>query len=172
MREVELKLISELMKHSRKSDRELAKAIGISQPTVTRTRAKLEREGYIREYTVIPDFTKLGYEIMAFTFVKLKKLSVEETERMREITREDMKEAPAEIILFERGMGNTCDGVIVSLHKSYSSYAKLRERATTYAFVKSCESFLINLKDETHFRSLTLSTIANHILETAEADET
>jgi DNA-binding Lrp family transcriptional regulator len=33
---VELRLISELMQNSRRSDRELARALGISQPTVTR----------------------------------------------------------------------------------------------------------------------------------------
>jgi DNA-binding Lrp family transcriptional regulator len=49
LREVELRLISELMKNSRKSDRELARTIGTSQPTVTRTRNRLEKEGYIKE---------------------------------------------------------------------------------------------------------------------------
>jgi DNA-binding Lrp family transcriptional regulator len=34
MKDIELRLISELMKNSRRSDRELAKAIGISQPTI------------------------------------------------------------------------------------------------------------------------------------------
>jgi DNA-binding Lrp family transcriptional regulator len=45
MKEVVLKLLAELLNDSRKSDRELAKAIGVSQPTVTRTRLKLEKEG-------------------------------------------------------------------------------------------------------------------------------
>jgi DNA-binding Lrp family transcriptional regulator len=58
MKDIERRLISELMKNSRRSDRELAKALGTSQPTITRTRGKLEREGIIKEYTMIPDFTK------------------------------------------------------------------------------------------------------------------
>ncbi len=73
MKNVGRKLISELMKNSRRSDRELAQAIGVSQPTVSRTIKKLEKEGYIREYTMIPDFHKLGYEIAVLTFVRLKK---------------------------------------------------------------------------------------------------
>jgi Lrp/AsnC family transcriptional regulator for asnA, asnC and gidA len=68
MKDVAVKLISELMKNSRKSDRELARAIGVSQPTVTRLRGKLEKEGIIKEYTMIPDFKRLGYQIMAVTF--------------------------------------------------------------------------------------------------------
>jgi DNA-binding Lrp family transcriptional regulator len=43
MKETALKLIAELMKNSRRSDRELAKAVGVSQPTVTRTIKKLAR---------------------------------------------------------------------------------------------------------------------------------
>ncbi len=87
MKDTELKLISELMKNSRKSDRELAKVIGVSQPTITRTRARLEKEGYIREYTAIPDFRRLGYEIMAFIFVKPKEgLGAEELQKARMTT--------------------------------------------------------------------------------------
>ena len=43
MKDFELKLISELMKNSRRSDRELAKILQVSQPTVTRVRTKLEK---------------------------------------------------------------------------------------------------------------------------------
>jgi DNA-binding Lrp family transcriptional regulator len=40
------------MKNSRRSDRELALVLGISQPTVTRLRTRLEKEGIIKEYTM------------------------------------------------------------------------------------------------------------------------
>lgn len=39
MKDVELSLVAELLKDSRRSDRELAKAIGVSQPTVSRLMA-------------------------------------------------------------------------------------------------------------------------------------
>ena len=48
MKDVELKLISELMKNSRRSDRELAKTLGVSQPTVSRTLKRLETEGTLK----------------------------------------------------------------------------------------------------------------------------
>jgi DNA-binding Lrp family transcriptional regulator len=44
LKDVDLKILSELMKNSKASDRQLAKKIGVSQPTVTRRRARLERE--------------------------------------------------------------------------------------------------------------------------------
>jgi DNA-binding Lrp family transcriptional regulator len=72
MKDVELKLVVELMKNSRRSDRELARTLGVSQPTVTRTRARLEKEGFIKEYTIVPDFSKLGFGIMSVFFMKTK----------------------------------------------------------------------------------------------------
>jgi DNA-binding transcriptional MocR family regulator len=52
LKNTETGLISELMKNSRRSDRQLAKALNVSQPTVTRTMTKLEREGIIKEHTL------------------------------------------------------------------------------------------------------------------------
>jgi len=72
MKELELRLLSEIMRNSRRSDRDIAKAIEVSQPTISRIIKKLEKEGYIEEYTMIPNFHKLGYEILALTFVKLR----------------------------------------------------------------------------------------------------
>ena len=48
MKEIEWKLLSELMKDSRRSDRQLARALGVSQPTITRTRTKLEKPEEIK----------------------------------------------------------------------------------------------------------------------------
>jgi len=67
MKDVELRLVCELIRNCRKSDRELAKAIGVSQPTVSRIRTRLEREGVI-EYTGIPDLKKLGFELVSITY--------------------------------------------------------------------------------------------------------
>lgn len=69
MKDIELRLISELVKNSRRSDRELARVLRVSQLTVTRTRARLEKEGMI-DYGGIPNLAKLGYEIIAVVFGK------------------------------------------------------------------------------------------------------
>ena len=71
LKPIDYKLLFELMKDSHRSDRRLAKALGVSQPTVTRRRATLE-ENFIEGYTVIPKFGKIGFEIAAFTFLKSK----------------------------------------------------------------------------------------------------
>jgi DNA-binding Lrp family transcriptional regulator len=171
MKDVELKLISELMKNSRRSDRELAKTIGVSQPTVSRLIRKLEKNGYIQEYTMIPNLEKLGYQIMALIFVKHKELSSDDFLKARTVAQHDFRNAPTEIILFERGIGEEHTGVIISFHKDYASYTKLASRTRQYPFLEhvATKSFLINLKEEVHYRPLTLKTLAENILSQKES---
>ena len=68
--EEKLRLLFELVKDAGRSDSELSKSMKVSQPTVTRKRNALEEEGFIKEYTIIPDLAKMGYEIIAFTFLR------------------------------------------------------------------------------------------------------
>ena len=71
LKEIELKMLSELIKNSRRSDRELAKAIGTSQPTATRIRSKLEKDGVIKEYTTIPDLSQNWLLNFGFDFCEV-----------------------------------------------------------------------------------------------------
>jgi len=166
MKDIERKLVSELMKNCRRSDRTLAKALGVSQPTVTRTLHKLEKEGIIKEYTIVPDFRKLGYTLLAVTFVKLKQsLSQDEIEKARQSARENIKNN-LNFIMLERGIGMGYDGVFLSFHEDYTSFTEHKEWLAQFDFLKisDIQSFLINLEDEIRYRSLTFSTLAKHIL--------
>jgi len=69
VKDIEFRLVSELVKNSRRSDRELAKALGVSQPTVSRIRVRLEKQGLI-DYSAIPNMAQLGFEIIAVTLGK------------------------------------------------------------------------------------------------------
>jgi DNA-binding Lrp family transcriptional regulator len=174
MKNVELKLIAELMKNSRRSDRELARVIGVSQPTISRTITKLKREGYIREFTVIPDYEKLGYQLAAFTLIKMKSgLSKEELENARKIRIRDIEKAPPEIVLLERGLGEGYSSILVSFHEDYSSYYKLKDRMRQYPFIdlSATTSFIIDLKDKIHYRYLTFSTLASNLLKMKEKEK-
>ena len=59
------KLLHELLRDSSRSDRELAKVLGVSQPTISRMRKRIVEEEMIKGYTVIPDFFKIS---IAFNF--------------------------------------------------------------------------------------------------------
>ncbi len=115
------KLLIELLRDSKQSDRKLAKKLGVSQPTITRTRNKLEREGYIRSYSIFPDWRKLGFEILAFTFVKMdpKVISDELIEKVREYAKRFTN-----AIFVSTGEGLGLTGIIIALHKDYRHYAQ------------------------------------------------
>lgn len=186
MRDLELMVLTELMKNSRISDRELARRIGHSQPTVTRIRNKLEHDGIIREYTLIPDFAKLGLGLMAFSFSHFGSiLNKEELEEVKKIYREKTKEeraqkmaAKQQIVMRERGQGLGYSGVTISFHKNYESFLEFMKlaRGNPHVELKNWEepfpvqeidkidSFLINLDEDIHYVPLTFSALAQHLL--------
>jgi len=176
LKDSELKLVAELMKNSRRSDRELARTLKTSQPTVTRTRTKLEKQGYIREYTVIPDFVKLGFQLASFILVKLRKdLTPEQLKQAQKISLKDMNEkAPDEIVLFNRGIGGQYSGILVSFHKNYSDYTKLLQRIRQYPFVDTSATidFIVDLNDQIQYRYFTLATLAKHLISTTQWPQT
>jgi DNA-binding Lrp family transcriptional regulator len=169
----ELKLISELMKNSRRSDRELAKAIGVSQPTVSRIIKKLEKEGIIKEYTMIPDFAKLGYELMSVSFISVKNNARPvENKAVVAAAAEEVDKKVFPDLLIERGMGLGFDGIIITLHRNFSEYKEQMDNTKSRPFVQTnhVESFLIDLKDSVHFRSLTLSVVAGDLIKRNEKE--
>ena len=114
-------LLRELLENSKRSDRDLAKTLKVSQPTVTRARHKLEKNGMVEDYTIIPNFRKMGFEILALTFVKMRSnVLVGET---KERTKEYAAKFP-NVIFASSGQGLGMTGVIISFHKNYTEYHK------------------------------------------------
>jgi DNA-binding Lrp family transcriptional regulator len=173
LKDVESRLVAELMKNSRRSDRELARALRVSQPTVSRMIKRLEGEGVIKEYTMIPNFIELGYKIMALTLCSLKEVSHEEYKEIIAAEKNLRGELSQKIIMFERGLGLESTGVIVSLHEDYSSYVEFIDKLKEHPFLDMSRfrSFLTSLEDKVHIRPLTLSLLANHVLQMKEKKE-
>jgi len=171
MRNVELRLISELMKNSRRSDRQLAKTLGVSQPTVSRLIKKLEKDGVVREYTMIPDFHKLGYEIMGITSIAShEQPSKEGFSEIRRMTSEVEKSHPHASLMAVSGTNHNKNRLFITLYEDYSAYAEAMRltRQLSFADVDSLESFLVNLGDETNYRLLSMSAIAQHLLKRSQ----
>lgn len=177
MKDVELRLISELMKNSRRSDRQLAKALGVSQPTVSRIIRKLEKEGYLGRYTLLPNFNKLGYKMLVITFVKARRaITPKEREKASALAGEVMKKGPFQIVMAERGIGLGYDGVFMSYHKDYSEYAGLIQwfkQLDSLGFfdVEATASFIVNLDDEVRYHPLDFATLAEHLIAKKEKKE-
>lgn len=146
-KELVSQLLRELLKNSKRSDRELAKVLKVSQPTITRTRHKLEQSGLIQDYTIVPNFRKMGFEILALTFVKMRAeiLTPERTEEAREYA---AKFPNAIFASTGEGLGMT--GVIISFHKNYTDYhQKINLLRTDWKdFTENIETFVISIGEE------------------------
>jgi len=159
MKDVELKLVCELIKNSRRSDRELAKLIGVSQPTITRTGKKLEQKGFIR-YTAVPNLAEMGFEIIAIIFANWKREEYPDTRVPK--ARDFIKRHP-NIVFVSTRRGLDSDRVAMSVHKSYSDYAKfMAEIRTEWAeYMTIPGSFLISIGTDNVLRPLSFSYLAD-----------
>jgi len=161
---LDYKILFELMKNSKISDRKLAKKIGVSQPTVTRRRARLEREGVL-EYTAIPNFEKLGLGIIAFSFTKWNpefyQVSKEEFARK---TAEYVKKRP-NLILVSSGRGLGMTRMSMSIHTDYADLVKFTKDAKTEwgPYVGEIESFIISVGADRFLRKLTFKHLPEYL---------
>ncbi|MEM2093249.1 MAG: Lrp/AsnC family transcriptional regulator [Candidatus Bathyarchaeia archaeon] len=132
-------LLYELMKDSKRSDRELAKIVGASQPTITRMRKALESLEYIREYTVIPALDKLGFELLSLNFI-----TANITSEFKEWITNNPK-----ILFATFGRGFEDESLlIVSIHKDFTDFSEFtREiRNVVGSGLSSMKSFLSSVK--------------------------
>jgi len=151
LKSIDYKLLWELLKNSRRSDRELAKALGTSQPTVTRRRANIEKN-FIDGYTAIPKWEKIGFEIVAFTFVKhnIKYAKPEVREAAFRKVEEWMMKQPNVVFAIE-GQGMGWDGICVSFHKSYSDFTEFMKKHNSELsdVLIDSQSFISNIEPTT-----------------------
>jgi len=148
LKPIDYKILFELMKDSHRSDRQLAKSLGVSQPTVTRRRAMLE-ENFIEGYTVIPKFGQIGFEIAAFTFFKSKikfKTGEEKTKALEKMKEWYMKQP--NVILVSDGKGMGWDAICVSLHENFANFAEFMRThdSELSEWVIESQTFLADLK--------------------------
>jgi DNA-binding Lrp family transcriptional regulator len=80
-------LLRALQTDGRLSNVELSRKISLSPPA-THTRLKrLEKDGYIRQYTAVVDREKAGYDLLCFIHIGLQMHQVTQVEKFREATR-------------------------------------------------------------------------------------
>jgi DNA-binding Lrp family transcriptional regulator len=157
-----LRILKELIRDSKRSDREVAKAIGTSQPTVTRNRKLLN--SYIRSYTIIPEFSKIGYEILALTFAKARTYDKEEVKKKLDVAKKWVEDHPC-VIFASDGEGLGKDAVMISLHRNYSKYADfMREYAIDFSdFIVDIQSFIVSLNTGIVLKPLDMTYLGDDI---------
>jgi DNA-binding Lrp family transcriptional regulator len=136
LKPIDYKLLFELMKDSHRSDRQIAKALGVSQPTVTRRRGLLEKN-YIEGYTIIPKFGQIGYEITTLTLLKTKLAHFSPEEKNKALQKmKDWYTKQPNVVLVQEGRGMGYDTICISIHETYTDYV---------AFVRAQDSELCDL---------------------------
>jgi len=149
IKKTDLKLLFEFVKDCKRSDRKIAKIVGVSQPTITRKRAKLVEAGLIKQFTAIPSLDKIGYEIAALTFTNMRTSNSEDPKNLRD-KQQEWAEKHDEIVFASAGSGMEMNGVIVSVHKNYTDYQKLlTELRTDWAeHIENTRSFICSLRNK------------------------
>jgi len=143
MKQKELKLIRELILNGKRSDRDLAKDIHATQPTVGRIRKKIEKENYISEYTVIPNLSTLDIDLIAVIAIRWKDYKkIEKLKKFEEFIRKSK-------FVFFSAPGEGFQGktkIMITFHKDYKAYELFLRgiRANWIALIDEMDVFLVS----------------------------
>lgn len=156
-------LMRELLLNSRRSDRELAQKIKASQPTVGRMRRKLECQGNISEYTIIPDLAKLDIQLICLIAIKWKDYT-----KTRELKKfESFIQKNDNTFFSAPGEGfHDKTKLIASFHKDYKSHELFLRglRANFSELIDTMDTFLVST--DNIIKNLTFRGLANTLKET------
>ena len=164
---IDYEILFELMKNSKISDRKLARMIGVSQPTITRRRARLEKEGYI-SYSGIPNFVKMGLTIMAFNFLSWnsegEKLSAGRSKDFMDNVASFLKKYP-NVIFASTGSGMEMGRVSISLHKNYGDHINfIRSLQKDWGqYIAKRDVFLVSLESDNIVKQFSFDRLMNYI---------
>ena len=128
IRDVDRRILQELISNSKVSERGLGKKLGISQATVTRRRKMLERE-VIQDYTFIPNWSKLGYEIFAISLIKSKEAlaTKEKYDNVRKRGEGWLIKQPS-ILMAGGCQGPGVNAFNISIHRNYAEFDDFIQR--------------------------------------------
>ena len=155
-----INLLCELTKNSRRSDRDLAKILGLSQPSVGRLRKILEKEA-ILQYTAIPDFAYLGFDLIVFTLYRMK----ESLQPIRERAEQWLREQP-NILFSSEGQGMEVDRVTISVHRDYADFSEFHQRfrREMSPHFETFKIFIVSLRGHKISRLFTFNDVVKHTL--------
>ncbi len=86
--DVDRAILSALQTDGRLSNVELARKVNLSPPGTHARLRRLEKEGFIRQYTALVDREKAGFDLLCYIHVSLQMHQLEQVEEFRKRTRE------------------------------------------------------------------------------------
>jgi len=120
------------------------------------------------DYTAIPNFGKLGFEILALSFYRWKpEANSELIENRGAILRKlgAFLASYKTIIFTANGQGFGMEKMMISVHKSYTDYSRLMDavRLEWGQYLSQSSSFIISLTTEVVGRELTFKHLAEYL---------
>lgn len=85
---IDIAILQALQTNGRLSNVELSGMVSLSTPATHARVRRLEKEGFIRQYTAVIDREKTGYDLLCFVNVSLQMHRLDQVENFRKATRE------------------------------------------------------------------------------------
>jgi DNA-binding Lrp family transcriptional regulator len=124
---IDKKLLRELLTNSKRSYRELARAIGVSAATVINHVQRLESGGVIKDYSVSLDHERLGYELTVITEIIVSKGKLLETDA-------EIAKIPNVCAVYD--ITGETDAMVVAKFKSRSNLSDFTKKLLAMPYVE------------------------------------
>jgi Lrp/AsnC family leucine-responsive transcriptional regulator len=144
--DIDRKLLGELLKDSKRSFRELAKAIGVSAATVINHVQRLESAGVIKDYSVRLDHERLGYELTVITEITVSKGKLLETE-------EEIAKISNACAVYD--ITGLTDAMVIAKFKSRSDLSDFTKKLLAMPYVERTNTHVVLTTMKEDFRMIT-----------------
>jgi DNA-binding Lrp family transcriptional regulator len=141
--DIDRRLLRELLKNSKRSYRELAKAIGVSTATVINHVQRLESAGVVKDYTVRIDHERLGYELTVITEIIVSKGKLLETE-------EAIGKIPNVCAVYD--ITGETDAMVIAKFRSRSSLSDFTKKLLSMPYVERTNTHVVLTTMKEDFR--------------------
>lgn len=143
--DIDRKLLGELLKDSKRSFRELAKAIGVSAATVINHVQRLESAGVIKDYSVRLDHERLGYELTVITEITVSKGKLLETE-------EEIAKISNACAVYD--ITGLTDAMVIAKFKSRSDLSDFTKKLLAMPYVERTNTHVVLTTMKEDFRMI------------------
>ena len=143
--DIDRKLIGELLRNSKRSYRELARAIGVSAATVINRVQRLESSGVIKDYSTRLDHERLGYELTVITEIIVSKGKLLETDA-------EIAKIPNVCAVYD--ITGQTDAMVVAKFKSRSSLSEFTKKLLSMPYVERTNTHVVLTTVKEDFRMM------------------
>jgi DNA-binding Lrp family transcriptional regulator len=143
--DIDRKLLREILKDSKRSSRELAKAIGVSAATVINHVQRLESGGVIKDYSIRLDHERLGYELTVVTEIIVSKGKLLETD-------EEIAKIPHVCAVYD--ITGETDAMVVAKFKSRSDLSEFTKKLLSMPYVERTNTHVVLTTVKEDFRMM------------------